>query len=210
MGIKIGTETVGGFKIGNETVGGMKVGSEIIYTTGLNIPVDFTQVRVNSYRSFRDRIKNDRAFLYASPSYAHYSEYFTNNNNYYARLRKKLPRRTRFTLEFEIIRIFAGAGRWTGSVYLIAHNLAPPVPIATTSRPQDLSYTNITDLENFQLELMSNFQVKDGIKKETLRTNIQVDSGRYFGIIINNNISGNPAYTVSNCRFYIGDDAPTQ
>ena len=31
MGVKIGTEAVGGFKIGTELVGGMKVGTEIIY-----------------------------------------------------------------------------------------------------------------------------------------------------------------------------------
>lgn len=31
MGLKVGTETVGGLKIGTETVGGMKVGTEIIY-----------------------------------------------------------------------------------------------------------------------------------------------------------------------------------
>ena len=40
MGIKIGTETAGGFKIGTEVVGGMKVGTEMIYEKAAPAPVD--------------------------------------------------------------------------------------------------------------------------------------------------------------------------
>ena len=70
MGLKIGTEAVGGLKIGTELVGGMKIGTDLIYqatAAAINPSPDSRSVSINAGDFGRGSL------LYAGPSFKAYS-----------------------------------------------------------------------------------------------------------------------------------------